>query len=202
MTSVKALLFDLGGVVIDIDFNKVFMHWANSSNSIFEEIQSRFTFDHYYEAHERGEIESVEYFDSLRNTLGIDLSDIQFEEGWNAIFKGVIPGISGILKRTKEIRPTYAFTNSNPTHQKELSKKFSKILSHFNEVFNSSEIGKRKPEPEAFKIVADSIGVKLSQILFYDDSIKNIIGAKHIGMQTIHVKSILDIEKSLIQIYR
>lgn len=73
ITSVKALLFDLGGVVIDIDFNLVFAGWAGYSNRSVEEIKSKFSFDQFYEAHERGEIDSAEYFNSLRKTLGIDI---------------------------------------------------------------------------------------------------------------------------------
>ena len=57
-------------------------------------------------------------------------------------------------------------------------------------------IGKRKPESEAFQIVADSIGVDFHQMVFYDDSIDNIIGAKKVGLNTVHVKSIFDIKES------
>jgi putative hydrolase of the HAD superfamily len=67
--SVEALLFDLGGVVIEIDFDRVFSHWALCSNQNLGTIKSRFTFDSYYERHERGEIEASEYFASLRRSL-------------------------------------------------------------------------------------------------------------------------------------
>jgi len=199
--SVKALIFDLGGVVIDIDFNKVFSHWADFSNRSVEEIHSKFTFDHIYEAHERGEIDSTEYFQSLRNTLGIDISDLQFEDGWNSLFIGEVPGIAGLLQQARKKLPIYAFTNSNRAHQKVWSQRFSETLSLFDAVFNSSEIGKRKPEPEAFQIVADSIGLEFHQMIFYDDSIDNIIGARKLGLMTVHVKSVLDIADSFKDIF-
>lgn len=198
---VKALLFDLGGVVIGIDFNLVFSRWAIYSNRSIEEIQSKFSFDHFFEAHERGEIDAPDYFNSLRKTLGINISDSQFEDGWNSIYKGEIPGISRLLQSAKEKLPIYAFTNSNRTHEKVWSKRFSEILSLFQSVFNSSDIGKRKPEPEAFQIVADSIGFKLKQMVFYDDSIENIIGAKNVGLRAVHVKSISDVEESFKDIF-
>lgn len=198
---VQALLFDLGGVVIDIDFNLVFSSWAIYSDRSIEEIQSKFSFDHFFEEHERGEIDAPYYFNSLRKTLGINISDSQFEEGWNSIYKGEISGISRLLRSAKEKLPIYAFTNSNRTHEKVWSKRFSEILSLFQSVFNSSDIGKRKPEPEAFQIVADSIGFKLNQMVFYDDSIENIIGAKNVGLRAVHVKSISDIEESFKDIF-
>jgi putative hydrolase of the HAD superfamily len=202
LNSIKALLFDLGGVVIDIDFNIMFARWAKHSNKDVEEIKSLFSFDRYYEAHERGEIDAVEYFNSLRKNLSINISDFQFEDGWNSIYKGEIQGIAELLQKAKDKLPIYAFTNSNHTHQKVWSEKFSHILSLFQRVFNSSDIGKRKPEPAAFEIVADSIGINLNEIVFYDDSIENIVGANEVGLKTVHVRSILDIEESFRSIFR
>ena len=194
---IKALLFDLGGVVIDIDFNKVFTRWAEYSNRSLKEIRSKFSFDCFYKAHERGEIDSSEYFNSLRKTLDIDISDLQFEEGWNSIYNGEIPGAAGLLEYAKEKIPIYGFTNSNHLHKKVWSRKYSKILSLFREVFVSSDIGKRKPEPDAFQMVARAMGVDLTRIVFFDDSIENIAGAQKIGMKTVHVKSVSDIETGL-----
>ncbi len=194
---IKALLFDLGGVVIDIDFDLVFSKWAEASNSDIQEIKSNFKFDHHYKAHERGEISAGEYFRSLRKSLKLDLSDAQLEEGWNAIFKGEIPGISDLLNQISGRIPLYVFTNSNQTHQKVWSVKFAKTLSVFRTIFDSSDIGKRKPEPEAYQLVADLMGIKLNEMIFYDDSIENINGAKNIGINAVHVRSIRDIERSL-----
>jgi len=199
--SIKALLFDLGGVIIDIDFNLVFSYWANCAKCRTEEIQSKFSIDHFYESHERGEIDSKVYYNSLRKSLGIDISDFQFEKGWNSIFKGEIKGISKLLRYAKGNLPIYAFTNSNSTHQKVWSNEFPETLGLFKTVFNSSDIGKRKPELEAFQIVADSIGIELHHIVFYDDSIENIIGAKKAGLNTVHVKSIKDVETSFMDIF-
>ena len=91
--------------------------------------------------------------------------------------------------------PIYAFTNSNRTHQIAWAKRFSETLSLFDALFISSEIGKRKPEPAAFQIVAESIGLEFHQMLFFDDSIENIIGARKLGLNTVHVKSAADVEE-------
>jgi len=200
LNSVDALLFDLGGVVIEIDFDRVFSHWALYSNQNLETIKSRFTFDSYYERHERGEIEASEYFASLRGSLGINITDEEFIAGWNSIYVGEIPGVATVLSDVKEKLPIYAFTNSNSTHQLVWSKKFGQVLNLFRDVFVSSEMGKRKPEPAAFKTISREIGVKPEHILFFDDSLENIAGAKKIGMQAVHVSSPDDIEISLKEI--
>ena len=194
------MLFDLGGVVIDIDFSRMFSRWAMYSGCSIDDIRSRFSMDHMYQAHEKGEIDIAEYFSSLRDTLAIDISDSQFEEGWNSIFKAEIAGMSELLKHVKGKLPTYVFTNSNHAHEKVWSHQFSEILAHFETVFISSDIGLRKPDAEAFHFVADAIGAEPGQIAFYDDSIENIDGARNAGLDAVHVRSISDVRESLSRI--
>jgi len=200
LDQIKALLFDLGGVVFDVDFNNMFSAWANYSNRKSEEIKARFALDEFYHAFERGEIDLKEYFSSLRAVLGIDISDFQFEEGWNSVFNSEIPGIRELLLKTKEKLPLFAFTNSNRVHQKIWENKFSNTLSLFHTIFTSSDIGLRKPEPGAYRFVANSIGVEMNQIVFFDDSIENVIGAKQVGMNAVHVKSTEDVKERLLTI--
>ena len=194
---VEALLFDLGGVVLGIDFNRVFARWAAYSGERIDTIQARFSFDSFYERHERGEIQAQEYFASLRSSLGLHLSDNEFAAGWTAIYVGEIPAMAGLLRRLKDRVPIYALTNSNPTHQQVWAKDYADILSVFRKVFVSSEMGKRKPEPEAFAAIAADIGVPLDRILFFDDTLENVEGARAIGMQAVYVQSVDDIEHNL-----
>ena len=189
VNSIKALLFDLGGVVINIDFNHVFESWAEYANQSVEDIKSRFAIDSHYERHERGEIKASEYFASLRKSLGINISDDEFKEGWNSIYIGEIPGVVKLLSDIKKKRPIYGFTNSNATHQSVWSLRFDNILMLFEKVFVSSEIGKRKPEPDAFRFISDEIGVNPENILFFDDSLGHVEGARAVGMKAVHVVS-------------
>lgn len=193
LDATDALLFDLGGVVIEIDFNRAFTRWAAHANHSLETIQTKFAFDDFYQRHERGEISAAQYFDSLRTSLGINLSDAQFVDGWNAIYIREVPGIAALLQRVQKKLPIYAFTNSNPTHQHVWAKRFTEVLGLFHTVFVSSELGKRKPEPAAFHAVAAAIGVELQRLVFFDDSLENVEGARAIGLRAIHVRSIADI---------
>jgi putative hydrolase of the HAD superfamily len=58
-------------------------------------------------------------------------------------------------------------------------------------------MGKRKPEPDAFQAVADAIGVPLDAILFFDDTLENVQGARAVGMRAVHVRSGKDIEDAV-----
>jgi len=194
---VDALLFDLGGVVIEIDFDRVLARWALHARTDYAALKSRFSFDPSYQRHERGEIDVAAYFASLRTTLGIDLSDAQFMDGWNELFVGEIPGIADLLRRARARLPLYALTNSNPAHQQVWTREYASLLGLFRAVFVSSEIGQRKPELGAFQAVGAAIGVPLSRILFFDDSLENVEGAKASGLRAVHVGSPADVERAL-----
>ena len=199
---VEALLFDLGGVVIEIDFTRAFARWAACAGAPIETIKARFSCDAFYERHERGEIHIREYFASLRSSLGIHLSDDEFAQGWRAIYVGEIPATAALLRRLKDRVPIYAFTNSNPTHQHVWAKDYADTLRCFRKVFVSSEMGQRKPEPGAFATIAADIGVRLDRILFFDDTLENVEGARAIGMPAIHVQSTADIEHNIVGFLR
>jgi putative hydrolase of the HAD superfamily len=198
---IRALLFDLGGVVIDFDFNRVFRRWAEISGRRFEHIRSRFQFDHCFEAFERGEIGAVQYFDALRRTLGIDISDQAFEEGWNRVYIGEIPGMADVLRHASKKLPLYALTNSNRIHKAFWSRRYAPTLRLFRQVFNSSDLGARKPEPEIFRIVADAMGLEPGAMVFYDDFAENIAGARQAGFHAVHVTSTADVVDSLNAIF-
>ncbi|NND75455.1 MAG: hypothetical protein HKN44_10670 [Ilumatobacter sp.] len=85
LAETDALLFDLGGVVIDIDFTRAFDVWAERSRTDPSEISFRFSMDEAYRLHEIGQIDSSRYFESLRGSLAIDLPDRDFLDGWLAI---------------------------------------------------------------------------------------------------------------------
>lgn len=195
--SPDALLFDLGGVIVDIDFRRVFDAWSAYSGVPSATLGARFTQDAHYERHERGEISAAEYFESLRSSLGIRLTDEEFERGWNAIFSGEIPGIPQMLHRAKQHFPLYVFSNSNTVHQACWMREYASTLSVFRRVFVSCDLGKRKPEPEAFMAVAREIGVPLPKILFFDDLEANVAAARKLGMQALHVRSAADVGRAL-----
>src|SRR5262249_23336977 len=107
------------------------------------------------------------------------------------------PGISELLAKAAESFPLYAFTNSNREHEQCWSKQFSSILSNFKEIYVSSTIGLRKPEAEAYDYVVRAIGVSADRIVFFDDVLENIEGARARGLQAVHVRSQGDVAGAL-----
>jgi putative hydrolase of the HAD superfamily len=195
--TIEALLFDLGGVVIEVDFDRVFRRWAEQSRLSFQEIRSRFAMDAMYARHERGELAAHEYFGYLRGVLQLGGNEAEIIEGWNEIYIGEITEtLNDIVAISKQL-PCYALTNTNPTHQAVWERLFPRVIATFKQVFVSSEMGLRKPERAAYTAVAERISVHPPRILFFDDAPENVAGAIAAGMQGVIVRSPGDVKIAL-----
>ena len=195
--SADALLFDLGRVVLDVDFGRVMRIWAGHAGCEPTDLAARFVVNDSFRHHETGRIDDVAFFRNLRQLLGVGISDAQFLEGWNAIFAGEMPGIAPLLSRAAARLPLYAFSNTNPPHVAHFSKTYADVLGHFREIYLSSSIGLRKPEVAAYHHVVSAIGVPASRIVFFDDSAENIAGARAYGLTAVQVRSSDDVASAL-----
>ena len=193
----QALLFDLGGVLVDIDFSRAFRAWQPISRLSPDEMAKAFTFDAQYERHERGEITASEYFDHLRSTLSLNGDHQRIADGWNSIYIGEISETVAMVQSARKNLPCHAFTNTNASHQAAWSVQFPKITGSFDRIFASHEIGRRKPERQAFEHIGHALCVPLGSIMFFDDLLENIDGAKLAGLQAVHVRSPADVRKAL-----
>jgi HAD superfamily hydrolase (TIGR01549 family) len=192
-----ALLFDLGRVVLDIDFSKALACWAGHAGCAPSDIAPRWAIDEAYHHHERGTISDEAFFEGLRRSLGIAITDEQFLEGWNAIFAGEMDGIAPLLERAARHFPLYVYSNTNRAHVAHFTRIHAHTLKPFRELFYSSSIGMRKPEAAAFDHVVKAMGVPASRIVFFDDLAENVESARSLGIKAVQVKSSRDIADAL-----
>lgn len=192
-----ALLFDLGGVVVNIDFDRAFVAWQPKSRLSLAGIKQAFKFDLQYQRHERGEIAASEYFDHLASVLQIESDHSYIAKGWNSIFVGEIFETTAMLQAVRTKIPCHAFTNTNAAHAATWTSMFPAVVESFDRIFASHEIGRRKPERAAFDHISKALGVASESIVFFDDLLENIHGAKAAGLQTVHVRSPRDVRDAL-----
>jgi HAD superfamily hydrolase (TIGR01509 family) len=193
----QALLFDLGGVLINIDFNRAFEHWQTFSGLSLEDIRARFSFDEAYEQHERGEITADAYFAHLVQQLELRHDHAAIARGWNAIFTGEIRETLTLVRAARAHLPCYAFSNSNTVHRAAWSALYPDVVQAFDRIFVSSDIGLRKPERRAFEHIAGAVGLPVNELLFFDDLADNVAGARAAGLQAVWVRSPADVRAAL-----
>lgn len=187
--TIKALLFDLGGVVLEVDFQKVFKSLVSLSTLDEDEIKARFKMDEPYQQHERGQIEGSAFFEHLRKSLQLTATDDEMSTAWNDIFGEEMTTSLDAIDRVRSKIPCYGFSNTNRTHQIYWEHHYPRISRTLEKLFVSSEIGLRKPDAEAFEYILKEIAVEPEELLFFDDTLENIEGAERLGIQTVLVSS-------------
>lgn len=193
----EALLFDLGGVLVEIDFDRALAVWASYSALPTDVLRTLFKHDVQYERHERGEITATEYFAHLATTLQLTASFEQIEHGWNAIFAGEVLQTRELVESMRRVLPCYAFTNTNASHMATWSKQFPGVVGAFDRVFASHQLGLRKPERAAFDRICALTSTPAASILFFDDLAENVQAAEDAGLQGVLVKSPEDVAAAL-----
>ena len=192
----QALVFDLGGVLVDIDFDRAFRAWSKYSALSLETLKERFHFDEQYQRHERGEIESHEYFTHVTSLLSLSASIDEVATGWNSIFVGEVSGTLRLVEYARRSLPCYVLTNTNATHMARWTELFPNVTAAVDSVFASHHIGRRKPERAAFDHVCLALGLTPQSLLFFDDSLENVNGASDAGLQSILVRGPADVARS------
>ncbi|MDP6377028.1 MAG: HAD family phosphatase [Pseudomonadales bacterium] len=194
---IKAVLLDLGNVVLDVDFRRVFAFWAEAADVDVRRFYERWQLDDAYREHERGERDFERYAAALEARFKVDLPVSVWREGWNALFVGAYGGVVRRLPDVANRMPLYGFTNTNAVHHDKWSSLYEPELEPFHHIYVSSEIGLRKPDREAYEFVVQSMGMAPEEVLFLDDTHENIAGARQVGLNSVHVTSAGDVEREL-----
>ncbi len=180
---IDVVLFDLGNVCFNVDFQRVFAHWSASSGVAVEEIAADFRADRVAGAQFEIGAWSPERFHAHWNgRLKLGLDQGAFEAGWNHIFGPSTPGIDHLLDRLAPRARLAVFSNTNHVHERAFTVRYAGTLGRFSRIFTSHGLALAKPRPEAFTAVADALGVTPERILFFDDTAANVAGAGAAGL--------------------
>ncbi|MEH0832942.1 glucose-1-phosphatase [Pectobacterium cacticida] len=181
-------IFDLGNVVIDIDFKRVLGVWSHLSRVPLATLQARFVMGEVFEQHERGEISDEEFSARLCQEMDITLSFEQFTTGWQAIFVGLRPEVIDIMLRLRqEGHRVVILSNTNQLHCSHWPSLFPEVEVAADRLYLSQEIGLRKPELAIYQHVLTQEGVTPAQAVFFDDNTANIDAAQRLGIHSILV---------------
>jgi len=185
----KVIIFDLGGVVINVSMDKIFEYWANVTGYDLNFVRQVFESKDLFNRFERGEISATDYKESVSCKLGLEINEDEFYNVWNDVFHDLDPRIKDLLNNLKSKLRLVVLTNTNEIHGNKWKNKYQSILKNFEKIFCSYEIHSRKPEKKAYKIVIKYLNIEPNFILFFDDKIENVKVASDLGLKGILIKS-------------
>ena len=194
---IRALLFDLGNVIVRIDFERALAAWQPHSRLAPEALRAAFCADEPYQRHETGALDSEGYFAHLRERLQLGCAADRIRDGWNALLLEPIEQTLALVDQLRARLPCYVLSNTNPAHIAHLRAVRPGLLERFDGVFLSHEIGCRKPEPQAFAASVRAIGVPAGQVLFFDDLAQNVEAARACGLEAALVTQPDDVRREL-----
>ena len=193
LDNLSTIIFDLGGVLIDLDTNRSIESFSALTGLSGEEVYAKFIDDHWSYAFEKGEIDEATFRDEVRKSLKSDISDNQIDESWNAMLLDIPLARLNIIDSLRAKYQVFVLSNTNAIHVETFNKKVAEVTNgalihdYFDRIYYSHELGMRKPDAEIFSHVIDTNNLKPAKTLFIDDMEINIAGARSVGLRTVHL---------------
>lgn len=181
-------IFDLGNVIVDIDFNRVLGAWSDFSRVPLATLKQSFTMDEPFRQHERGEISDEAFAKALCEEMSLPLSYEQFSAGWQAVFVSLRKEVITIMQQLREQgHRVVVLSNTNRLHTTYWPEQYPQISAAADSIYLSQEMGMRKPEARIYQQVLAQEGYSAADAVFFDDNVDNIEGANRLGITSILV---------------
>lgn len=196
---IQNIIFDLGGVIIDLDTSATFQHFQKinknpANTNLFQEDVSLFL------DYEKGMISSANFREGIRTlTKDPQLSDAEIDEAWNRMLLRIPKAQLALIEKLAINHRLFVLSNTNEIHveafnQIVLATSGKPSLDHFFEkIYFSHLLQLRKPEREIYQFVISDSNLRPEETLFVDDREENIMAARELGLQTFHVTDERDI---------
>lgn len=190
----KAVIFDFGNVIINIEFQRIYQTFAKFTSKPVTYIEKRITEDQIFRRYESGQFTDEEFREVIRQTLGFPLSDHEVDTAWNAILLDIPTDRIDLIHNIRQKYPVYLLSNTNNIHISASNNYLKKVHGIknldilFDKLYLSYEMGMWKPDAEIYHEVLRSNKLQPNEVIFFDDNQHNIESAKAIGMQTILVE--------------
>jgi putative hydrolase of the HAD superfamily len=188
MGEIKNIIFDLGGVIINLDIPKTIAGFNKLSSRPFETIYTQLQQTPIFDDFDKGNISEEHFFAEIKELLEMPVSYEQLLSAWNAMLLDFPPGRLELLKQLKTKYRLFLLSNTNETHINEFEKQlqlnhgYKNLEPFFEKVYYSCRMGMRKPDREIFECVLKENHLKPGETLFIDDSPQHVEGALLTGI--------------------
>ncbi|MBQ0022018.1 MAG: HAD family phosphatase [Prevotellaceae bacterium] len=204
---IKNIIFDLGGVLLDVDMKRCFQQFKNlgvnpelftsnnnSPNAQESTICEGMSASGIIALYQTGDISTTDFINTIQKACFPNTTYDQVLNAWNSCLFSIPQKKLEVVKQLHEKYNTYMLSNTNeahweyiynnsfPTHKPDLSL-------YFNKVFLSQEMHLAKPNPQIYKEMLKAIDATPSECLFIDDASANTIAAENLGIKTLTVEA-------------
>ncbi len=199
---IRNIIFDLGGVIIDIDYTKTIEAFRKHGAHNIDVVYSQSKQDRLFDTFDIGKMSSTEFRRQLQEKLDISISDDDFDSAWNAMLLDLPMERLSFIMSLRESYGVYLFSNTNDIHLRKVfeicrdQNNVNDFSKYFIKEYYSHQLGMRKPNKESFLEIVKENRLIPSETLFIDDSLQHVLGARDAGLHAVHLtggKSIFDL---------
>ncbi len=184
---IKAILFDLGKVIVDFDFEPAFRRLSKKCPFAPQDIRGYFLNSGLEVLYDGGKISSLDFHKEVKRNLKHELDFVEFKKIWNEVFKANTP----VIRLIRRLSPHYRvvlISNTNPMHYDYLRAKYS-VFDYFDQIILSYREKIRKPDERIYRKAAEACQARPSEIFYIDDRQDLTEAAKALGFKTFTFKN-------------
>jgi putative hydrolase of the HAD superfamily len=187
--SIKNIIFDLGGVLLNIDYHKTAKAFTQIGWPSFADFYSQQQQKELFDQLEIGAINETDFFNQLI-TFFTPIEHSALKEAWNAMLLDLPAARLAFLQSLRKEYSLFLFSNTNAIHYEAFTQYISNqyegdsLDNYFDKAYYSHVIGKRKPHPSSFDYILKENNIIPAETLFIDDSSQHIAGAASLGIKT------------------
>jgi len=192
MNRIKNIIFDLGGVIINLDPARTRSAFTQLGLTNFDALYSFAQQSGVFDLFDKGLLSNADFRNEMRKHIGNEVTDSQIDTAWNAMLLDVPSEKIELLRHMKSRYRTFLLSNTNRIHVECFSAELERVhgsidFSPWMECcYYSCEIGMRKPDEEIFRFVLNENNLLAEETLFIDDSPQHIKGAAKCNIETLH----------------
>ncbi len=191
LIGIKNIIFDLGGVLLNLDFDKTIHAFENLGAKNFHALYSKNKQNDLFNKMDMGLVSDKVFVDGLRELGHLQGSDVAIEMAWNAMLLNFPEYKYDYLIALKEQGyRLFLLSNTNSIHQKAFEANFSNYYQHpiqdlFEKTYYSHQVHLRKPNKDIFEFVINDKALAISETIFIDDTEQHVRGAENIGLKAV-----------------
>lgn len=203
MRHIKNIIFDLGGVIINLDINKSIKAFNTLSPLPFEDIYTQAKQSDLFNAFDKGTISQETFFFELAKAIRYTGDPDILYNAWNAMLLDFPEHRFDTLVSAKQRYNTFLLSNTNETHIEVFERDLRRtngvqnLEDYFDKLYYSCRIGMRKPDTEIFEFVLNENNLNPAETIFIDDSIQHVKGAGEVGINAYLLEKNMEVQTLL-----